>query len=90
MPGLKGGDTPSPLQESIAAELFPELNKACPGFPFTANEESNFELPPGDDFGVPDVDENELSKEADDIQAETGFGSVVGACSSFHFATPLR
>ncbi|KAF5831983.1 eukaryotic initiation factor [Dunaliella salina] len=64
---------PTPLHFQIAAELFPNQPQ---GFPFV-DVDAGFELPAGEDFGVPDVDESELSKEADDIQAETGFGSVI-------------
>lgn len=68
---------PSELELRIAAELFPSKQK---GWPFTATEESDFELPEGDDFGVPDVVEEELRAEAEStLQAEeTGFGSVIG------------
>eukprot|EP00983_Pelagomonas_calceolata_P047781 1140783-Pelagomonas_calceolata.AAC.4 len=74
MPALKEGE-PTPLHLQIAAELFPGEPQ---GFPFLS-EDADFQLPAGEEFGVPDVDESELSKEADDIQAETGFGSVIGA-----------
>jgi len=75
MPGLA---EPSPLQQEIAAQLFPP-GQFPEGFPLFCSEEADFVLPPGD-YGIPDVKDEEL-RQGNDIAEETGFGSVIGVCS---------
>lgn len=49
------------------------------GFPFEGFHIEDVMLPEDDDLGIPSDDEEEGEEE---IQTETGFGCVVGACQS--------
>lgn len=55
----------------VARELFPDYPT---GFPFEGFDFDNLQLPDDDDFGVPS-DEDDV--EEDEVEAETGFGSVI-------------
>lgn len=59
----------------VARDLFPDLP---PGFPYEGFELEELILPSGDDMGIRS-DEDDVKEE--DVQTESGFGSVVGGQS---------
>lgn len=56
----------------VAAKLFKDQPK---GFPFEGFDIEELILPEGEDFGIRSDDDD---IEEDDLEAETGFGSVIG------------
>lgn len=58
----------------VAAKLFRDQPK---GFPFEGFDIEELILPEGEDFGIRSDDDD---MEEDDLEAETGFGSVIGVC----------
>lgn len=56
----------------VAAKLFKDQPK---GFPFEGFDIEELILPEGEDFGI-NSDDDDI--EEDDLEAESGFGSVIG------------
>ena len=54
------------------------------GFPFGDFDIADVMLPDGDDMGIPSEDE----EEEEVIEAESGFGNIIGACSIYLSSWP--
>ncbi len=77
MPAATLAEVPSPEQvEAQIEKLFEGQSK---GFPFDDFEVDDIMLPDGDDMDIPSDDDDAADEE--EIQAESGFGSVIGAAS---------
>jgi translation initiation factor 3 subunit B len=63
---------PLPSPADVAVQLFPDQPR---GFPFDGFDLEELILPDGDDFGVRSEDDDAGEEE---IETETGFGSVIG------------
>lgn len=59
----------------LAADLYPSYPR---GFPYENFDIKQVALPPGDNMGIPSDDED---MKEDDVEAESGFGSVIGRCA---------
>lgn len=67
----------------LARELFPDQ---APGFPYVDFDLQHIRMPRDDDMGIPSDDDDVDDEE---IQTETGFGSVIGERSGCAAAAPL-
>lgn len=70
---------PGPRHFDVAAELFPDYPQ---GFPYENFDPKLVQPPADDDYGIPSDDEDGIGEE--DVEAETGFGSVISELSCLH------
>lgn len=61
---------------AIARELFPEQPE---GFPYENFDLPHLKMPEDDDMGIPSDDDD---VDVEEVETETGFGSVVGMLTS--------
>lgn len=66
----------------IAAELFKDMPE---GFPYENYDLEDIEVPEGDDMGIPDVND---AGDEEDVETESGFGSLIGK-NAYHL-TPTQ
>ena len=75
MPAATLAEVPSP--EQVEAQIEKLFEGQPKGFPFHDFEVDDIMLPDGDDMDIPSDDDDAADEE--EIQAESGFGSVIGA-----------
>ena len=85
MPAATLAELPSP--EQVEAQIEKLFEGQPRGFPFGDFEVDDIMLPDGDDMDIPSDDDDAADEE--DIQAESGFGSVIGATRSHPCPHPL-
>jgi hypothetical protein len=78
MPAATLAEIPSP--EQVEAQIEKLFEGQPRGFPFGDFEVDDIMLPDGDDMDIPSDDDDAADEE--EIQAESGFGSVIGAAPS--------